>query len=267
MSEQRDPVQAMVDAMLASEEPKPEAAAAKADEDGGGEEQGSVVEQAASPEAEGKEERLVPFSELNKEIAGKAKLRAERRELRDEVSRLKAELESLKGGNLPDVDDFETAEEYEEALKKHEAASKTAANPTFVQARDTLFEQKEDWSDAPDDWFETISDNTLPFTEDFVVLVSDLENGAKVLYELARNRDALNKIVGKRTEAMRIRELERFEKSLGVPEANSMAVSTPKQKPVVSAIDPVGGGSKGRTSLESLSVEDHLAAVRSRSRF
>jgi hypothetical protein len=180
MSEQHDPVQSMVDAMLASEEAKSDAPTQAVVEDGdrASEDDGlQKADEGTSAEVEEEKERLVPASDLSKEIAGRAKLRAERRQLREENAKLKAELESLKGNKVPDVDDFETAEEYEEALKKHEQQVSQPVSVTFVEARTTLLEQKDDWDDAPEDWMEVVSDNALPFTEKFIIEVSDLENG------------------------------------------------------------------------------------------
>lgn len=260
MSEEKDPIQALEDAIGCKEEETSKAA----------DEQEAVVEEpeVEEPAAGEDEPELIPKSDLEKEIQGKVKLRQQRRELREENARLKAELESLKGKPEPKLEDFDTVEDFEAAMETHGKVEQ--GNPAFDVAKSTLIDMAEE--SAPEDWYEVVSrepkDGGVPFTEEMIILLADFDDGANVMYELAKRPDEYAKIESKLSQAMKIRALERFADSLNAVDdepatGNRMAAGQTVRKPKVAAIDPVGGGTRGSPKLESMGIEDHIKAVRS----
>jgi hypothetical protein len=256
----------MVEAMSASEAPE------KAPEVELNAEQKEVPEQEVVDDSDNDE--FVPKSDYKKEIAGRAKLREQRRQLRSQVEELQAEVAKLKGGDkAPDILDYEDVEEYDAALKKHEQQKANSNIPdVVVQARAILLDQHDEWADAPEDWLEVVSRDGLPYNAEMLAMFADLDNGAEVMYSLANDEKALAKIISKISPVKRGLALDEYAKGLTKAEpeeagTNEMATLTRQQKPSVSAIAPVGGGSKGKTSIESWSIEDHIAAARKTSSF
>ena len=273
----KDPIQEMVNAMISAEENqdaepvKEESQAEETDV----EETGEAVEESEVAEPDD-DKPVFTKKQWDREISDKVKLRHQRKELREENAKLKAELESLKKPKAPDIDDFDDPEDFEKALEQYEKQEKgkPVSDASFEVAKSAILEQHSDWEDAPEDWNEvvtrSVADGGVPFTIEMVKMLADLDNGAQVMYHLATNKDEFNKVNSKLTDAARIRQLEKLSESLQggtvpVKEDNKMNLTRPQK--TVAAIDPVGGGNKGGSSLESLSVADHLAALRTRPRF
>jgi len=266
MSEAKDPVEAMVEAMSASEAPE------KALEVEPKAEQKEVPEQEVVDDSDNDE--FVPKSDYKKEIAGRAKLREQRRQLRSQVEELQAEVAKLKGGDkAPDILDYEDVDEYDEALKKHEEQKvKSNVPEVVVRARAILLDQHDEWTDAPSDWLDVVSRDDLPYGAGMLAMFADLDNGAEVMYSLANDEKALAKIMSKISDVNRGLALKDYAKGLTKAEpeeagTNEMTALTRQQKHSVSAIAPVGGGARGKASIESWSIEDHMAAGRKTSSF
>jgi hypothetical protein len=269
MSDEKDPVLAL-EAAMGSTEPSPEEEVKEEEVEVEADPEEQPEEE--TPEVESKEEELVSKDELEKEIKGRVKLRGKLRDAKQRIAELESELHSLKQPDGPRLEDFETIEDYEAAVS---AAQNAGATPVeFVAARDSILEQHEDWDDAPEDWMEVVSrdpkDGGVPFSEDMIIMVADLDEPASVMYELAKNPEAYARISGKRSKEMKALALKEFANSLDARQpaasANRMSGQLTK-KPKVAPIDPVGGGSRGQTSIDSLDVADHIKIVRSSNRF
>lgn len=280
MSDSKDPVQAMVDAMLESEkevtptEVTDEVAEEKAETtEEQTEESDKETEESPEETEESQDENdTVSKSQYEKEIKGKVKLRAKLREAKEEAAKLKAELESLKKPKEPSFDDYENVEDYEVALEKYEKERKEVSPPQELNiARETLIEQHDDWSEAPSDWYDVVSkdpkDGGVPFNAEMLAMLADLPNGAEVMYSLAQDREAFDGIVSKLSPVMRARQLERYADSLKPAPSNNAMQGKQPHKPTVKAIDPVGGGTRSTPKLETMDVGDHIKLVQSRGRF
>lgn len=208
-------------------------------------------------------------SKIKDRLEAKAfKLREQKRGLKSENAQLRAELEALKAQKSePNILDYEDEAEYQSAVESYEQSKASVQPSDFVLARaqDTLKEQVEEWDEAPSDWLDVVSDGSLPFDKEMLMLLADIDNGAEVMYSLAKDKEALNNIASKLSQVKRDKALNDYIDSLSVQDkgasVNQMAGNR-TQKPTVSAISPVGGGSKGKSSLESMSVADHMAAAR-----
>jgi len=265
MSDTKDAIDLMVEAMDAANPPS------EAPDNTG---QAAEVKEVTAEEHPDSDDGSTGKDITSKLEAKAFKLREQKRQLKEQNAALQAELAALKGkSEKPDILDYENEEDYDKALKQHEEQSKSVSQTDVVlqRATDTLLEQHEEWESAPEDWMKVVSDNRLPYDREMLAMFADLENGAEVMYALAKDDEALAKIMSKISTVNRGLALGEFAKSLSKASVsdegqNAMNINQPR-RPGVSVINPVGGGSGKKASLESWSIEDHMNAGRQTNAF
>lgn len=200
----------------------------------------------------------------DKDVRGKIKLRQERKANREEIAALRQKIASLENSNVPDFADYgDDLDAYAEALEKHSSQAPVAVDAAFDNAKSALIDMAED-GDAPSDWMDVVTQDDVPFTEDIIIAIADLDNGHTVMYELAKKKDLLVSILNKRDPMMRALALRDFASGLSSKRgSNRMDGFGNDSRAAVSAIDPIGGTQRGRSNLDSLSVADHMKAIRS----
>ena len=265
MSETKDAIDLMVEAMDAANPP--------ANTDG---DEGQTVEvEKVKAEEHPDSDEGDSGKDITQKLQDKAyKLREQKRQLKEQNAILAAELAELRGkAEKPDILDYENEEDFDKALKKHDEQSKGAKTVDVVleRAKAAIYEQHDEWDDAPEDWAEVVTDNKLPYDREMLAMFADLENGAEVMYALAKDEKALARIVTKISPVKRGLALDEFAKSLSTAsvsdESQNVMNTNRTRKPGVSVINPVGGGSGKKASLESWSIEDHMNAGRNVSAF
>lgn len=200
----------------------------------------------------------------DKDVRGKIKLRQERKANRDEIAALRQKIASLENSNVPDFADYgDDLDAYAEALEKHSSQAPVKVDTAFDNAKSALIDMAED-GDVPSDWMDVVTQDDVPFTEDIIIAMADLDNGHTVMYELAKKKDLLVSILNKRDPMMRALALRDFASGLSSKRRdNRMDGFGNDSRASVSAIDPIGGTQRGRSNLDSLSVADHMKAIRS----
>ena len=199
----------------------------------------------------------------DKDVRGKIKLRQERKANRDEIASLRQKIASLENSEVPDFADYgDDLDAYAEALEKHSSRAVTKVDTAFDNAKSALIDMAED-NDAPSDWIDVVTKDDVPFTEDIIIAMADLDNGHAVMYELAKKKEVLVSILNKRDPMMRALALRDFASGLSSKRYGNRMGGFGNERQNVSAIDPVGGTPRGRSNLDSLSVADHMKAIRS----
>lgn len=147
----------------------------------------------------------------------------------------------------PKLEDFNYDESaYQAALFQHvkDEAAKVAREELQQertrekeQAKKQTFKQREtDFAKANPDYIELTRDPSLPLTRDVIELATESEQGAEILYYLAKNREIAERIAELPPVAA-AREIGRIEAKLEKPLA-PQAPSVPKAPPVSKAPPP-----------------------------
>lgn len=182
------------------------------------------------------------------------KEREKKRQLRRENAELKAKLSALKS-DAPNIDDFEDYDEYLAEKEKYESAApaQPATPLEFQEAVEDLWEQAEDWDAKPQDFEEKVKSKDFPVSQELVMLIADMDNGAEMLYHLATNPEDFKRVAGKRTPELKAIALDRLSSRLS---AASVSKTNIQKKGV---IDPVGGSSGGRSKpFEKMSEREYI---------
>jgi chemotaxis protein histidine kinase CheA len=260
---------------------------------------------AISPKEETKKEEPKPAeeTEAEKEAKGVQKrineLTRVRREAERERDALKAELEALKkpvektsgdktSGDKPKMEDFETLDEYNEAMidfKTAEALEKQKVQQ--VKQTEKQAEQAEhaakvarlkEASAKYPDFKETVIDKTgdeLPISENMAKIILDIDEEtvtpADVLYYLAQNPDESRKIYSM-PDAAAARAIGKIEAKLETAAKKESASAAPEAKPAKKEtkapdpIKPLSGVSGDSTDPSKMSDDQWLAYERERLR-
>lgn len=160
-----------------------------------------------------------------------------------------------KGDGRPKADDFETHEEYVEELaawradqrwKENEAKARESQVKSEHQRKVEAYQQKveklkEEIEDY-DDVMESVDDVRVPVAVQQLLLES--ENGHELTYELAKNREELERICGLSPLAA-ARALGAFEASLAKKAQSTKQIKTTKAPPPLNPVGSKGAAAKG----------------------
>lgn len=200
-----------------------------------------------TPSSEETEKEVEPKSETQNHSRYQKridKLVKQREEAEREKARLEDELnfyKSKESTNLNEDEkeisplDFDTYEEYEEALnkantksqsKKEEAPKET--DRTFESAARKLEDVFDDAREKYTDFDNVIKNPNIPITKDMVIALSELENAGDVAYFLATNEE----------KAKEISQLSPYKQAIELAKIESKLNAKPNKK-VSNAPDPI----------------------------
>ena len=278
------------------EEPPPKGKAAEkpAEEPAPGE----TPEQKAAEEAAAKaeEEKAKPTG-AEKRIN---RLTAEKRSLEDQVHNLRGQIEAGKKpddfdpaaiaqraaeeAKKPIADDFETTEQYLEALTDFKAGERfkqlqaEEAQEAEQQEQREIFEafgERQDKVRAAHDDYDEVVGGNLQIPQSALLAIIELDNGPEVAYHLAKNPELPKKLMDL-SPLKAVAEIGRLSAILATPAqeaANPPALRTPEQeagkppapkKPASGApppITPVGGGTtKTDVPLDEMEYQEYRRA-------
>ncbi len=136
------------------------------------------------------------------------------------------------------------------------------------QAKKQTFRQREtDFAKANSDYLTLTRDPSLPFTRGLLELVSESEKGPDLLYHLAKNRDAAERIAGLSPVAA-AREIGRleamFEKPVPAPAPKPAISKAPPPPPKIEATDSTPRVSTTSAESDKLSDDEWVKAERAR---
>ncbi len=221
------------------------------------------------------------------------RLTAEKRSLEDEVHNLRGQVEAgkkpaelaVEEAKKPVAEDFETTEEYLEALtdfkaderfKKNQAEEAQKAEQQEQQEVFEAFGERQDKARAAhDDYDEVVGGGNLQIPQSALLAIIELDNGPDVAYHLAKNPELPKKLMDL-SPLKAVAEIGRLSAILATPAqeaANPPAHRTPEQeagkppapkKPASGApppITPVGGSTtKTDVPMDEMSMVDYNRA-------
>lgn len=128
----------------------------------------------------------------------------------------------------PNRDDYDTDEEYEDALFDWRDAVKTKATPETEEAElpPIVKEFESELEELADDAVLAVMDDDWPCTKEMTDYIMASENRAKLAYHLATHTDIAEKIT-KMSPILAARELAKVEESLGSSNDNSVTTLPP----------------------------------------
>ena len=248
-------------------------------------------EQKAAKEAAAKaEEEKAKPSGAEKRIN---RLTAEKRSLEDQVHNLKGQVEAGKKpaepaaeeAKKPIAEDFETTEEFIEAMSDFKADERFKQNQAEEAQEAELQEQRETFEAfgerqdearaAHADYDEVVGGGNLQIPQSALLAIIELDNGPEVAYHLAKNPELPKKLMDL-SPLKAVAEIGRLSAILAAPAqeaANPPALRTPEQeagkppapkKPASGApppITPVGGGTtKTDVPLDQMEYQEYRRA-------
>ncbi len=184
----------------------------------------------------------------------------ENKKLKEELERLKAERAKAYALKEPSVDDFDSYEEYQEALDRYEAKQdETKEEPVDESApsldTELLHDVLEEGAEKYDDFNELTMAKDLPLTADILDDVIGSENAADIIYYLAKNKEETKDIAGmsdkERTKALLRIELGLEDKTINVGAKKKVSSKAPEP------ITPIEGGTERPVNLEEASFEEY----------
>jgi hypothetical protein len=170
----------------------------------------------------------------------------------------------------PTLDDYQTYDDYVEALTEYKAAeiinrrdSEAAAKKEKEELAVKQKEVEQSWEDKIDALDESYDDfdevmakhqNTL-FRQDLIQAIRESDHGPQVQYHLAKNPDLLNKLNAKTISSFGIyKEISKIESELGNLKKPAAKVSKSSEP-----ITPVKGMTKTAPKLENLDTHSYIA--------
>lgn len=232
------------------EEPQPEGAVVESTFDTG-DDQGQKKEETAP---KGEEQKPKPTRRQRRN----QKQQNDNKALREENERLKKELsgsDSKSNADDINIDDYETYDEYLEALgNAEEKGSKKETKEETPYDQEDLSMVIQDGAEAYDDFEELTRDPKLALTEAVLADVLESEQATDVIYHLAQNQEKTLEIA-QMTPRARLKALAKIELELETkPNVVKKKVSSAPDP-----ITPVNGNSSRPASLDddNLSYEDH----------
>jgi len=232
----------------------------------------SQVEETAKgekPEEEGAKEVPAPKKLEKKSRAQRRieRLAREKRELEARIRELTAKKdepkeEPEKAGEEPNIDDYETFEEYEKALaeiekkKNTEEPTETEPNPDTMTTitKEDVQDILRDGSEKYDDFKEKVMHKDVPITEEILELAIDSEIGDEILYYLANNIEEAKEIAALDTKHL-AKEIGKIEAKL--EEKKSTAPKPKLKTEAPEPITPVEGAAAKARDPEEMSVEEY----------
>ncbi len=184
----------------------------------------------------------------------------ENKKLKEELERLKAERAKAYALKEPSVDDFDSYEEYQEALDRYEAKQdepKEEPVDESAPSLDTelLHDVLEEGAEKYDDFNELTMAKDLPLTADILDDVIGSENAADIIYYLAKNKEETKDIAGmsdkERTKALLRIELGLEDVTINVGAKKKVSSKAPEP------ITPIEGGTERPVNLEEASFEEY----------
>jgi len=181
----------------------------------------------------------------------------------------------------PDENDYESWEEYLDAMADYRSASKQAQQQTQKKAAQNdedrerqrysqaVDDAKDDMSESFDDarqryadFDEKIGADGVPFTEEVVIALAETDNPGELAYHLANNREELHRIatLSPRAQAMAIGRLEA--KMAGKPAAAKAANKKTTNAP--DPFDPLKGSDVSQKSLADMDFAEYDQAMNQR---
>ncbi|KKN66896.1 hypothetical protein LCGC14_0466710 [marine sediment metagenome] len=247
-------------------------------------------EQKAAKEAAAKaEEEKAKPSGAEKRIN---RLTAEKRSLEDQVHNLRGQIEAgtkdetaVGEAKKPLAEDFETTEEFIEAMsdfkaderfKKNQAEEAQKAEQQEQQEVFEAFGERQDKARAAhEDYDEVVGGGNLQIPQSALLAIIELDNGPEVAYHLAKNPELPKKLMDL-SPLKAVAEIGRLSAILATPvqeAANPPALRTPEQeagkppapkKPASGApppITPVGGSTtKTDVPLDQMEYQEYRRA-------
>lgn len=232
--------------------------------------------QESKPEKEAKEE--APKEEKpQKKSRAQRKIERQNQEIRD----LKQENEKLakqeskpkkvkEEVSEPNAEDFETYEEYEEALashKKQAVVEEPEKDKPQPKEDKRIANMREDGAEDYEDFNEKVSDPQLPLTQTMLNEALDTESPQDIVYYLASNKDITKKIASM-SEDKQKREILKIEVLLEQKEKEPKKEDKVRVSKAPEPINPLNGGTETvRTpeTAESYSEYENLRAKQNRS--
>jgi len=264
-----------------SSEVKDEKAEAKSEPDEGTEEKSTenddaeenkIPKEAAkaateSDESEDDEKPKKPSSHKNRVKRLSEKLTAREQEIeywKQEALKAKGSKESDKPENIesndinegkPNADDFETHEDYIEALtdwKVDDRMAKRDVKTKEAQLKNdydskmkTHFERVEKFASKTDDWEDVITDiNDIKMPLSIQQLLVESDNGPELMYELAKNRDEFERICSL-SPLSAAKAIGKFESKVIRSEETTTTKESIKTTKAPKPLKPVGKSSTG----------------------
>lgn len=160
-----------------------------------------------------------------------------------QIAELKEKLSAKTAASRPKREDFESEEQYEDAVfdwrkesdsYKSEEKPKQESNPRLDEARARFEKSEEDYAQANPDYDEDIKTLVWPQNQTGVYvahMIAGLENGPQVLHELSKDLDLQDDIF-KRTPEVAAQKIQRVARDLAKPKV-------PEPKPKKELPDPI----------------------------
>ncbi len=229
--------------------------------------QAEVVEGQENQEENNTEGEIVERRKLSgnrRKIAKLEKALAEKDALIAEFAKSKTPQDSQK----PTIDDYQTYDDYVEALTEYKASeilskrdSEAAAKRENEELATKQREVEQSWEDKIDSLDENYDDfdevmgkyQTTLFRNDLIQAVRESDLGPQVQYHLAKNPDLLNKLNSKTISPFAIyKEIAKIESQL----LSKPAVRVSKSS---EPITPVKGSSRSSVNLATLDTDSYMA--------
>ena len=210
-----------------------------------------------------------------------SKITREREESRREAEALRKELEELKGSKSegkaegtaePKEDDYDTYDEYVDALDVYDGKQQVAAEPKkepVVESKkaDAAPEMTQSQQDAmsvlkervgaaeslPEDFNEVALNESVPITNEMIEALAECDDPTKVMYHLGQNAELAGEIASG-SPAQQAREIAKLDFSVDVKPAKPI-----QQSKAPDPIEPVRGVDAQQKSIDDMPFEEYEA--------
>lgn len=166
-----------------------------------------------------------------------------------------------KATGKPNADDFASVEEYHEALTdwkvdqkltaRDTEAKKTQLKTEHQKSVDAHVKRVEEFKENHEDFDSLMEDvDDIPMSAAIQTAILESENGAELMYELAKNREEYERIAKLPSFAAQSRELGKFEARLEKAEPTEAKLKTTKAPTPIRPVSAKSAGSGKKTIFD-----------------
>ncbi len=177
-----------------------------------------------------------------------------------ENQRLRNEIENLKRGEEPLLEDFDDPDDFEKAhkvWKDKEPEKIVDSNPIVDSALKDIQLSAEMWEEKPDNYNDLISKGDFDLNERMVIAISELNDPAQFIYYLANHPEEASKLARIKTESRLVNQIDQMVDEISAP-------PEPESKKLTEADDPINplagnDAAKPNKSLSEMSQAEYNA--------
>lgn len=233
------------------------------------------------------EEKPQPTSRVQKRIDRLTREKYQLKRDLEELNEVKRELAELKARTRadgskpaddaePNIELYDTYDEYQAAMDKYEAAKKddaaakhdnkhAAKHDDNDQLQNAINEIQDGYDEARakySDFDDTVMQNDLAISKAMIMVIAETEDPTEVLYHLGKHKDDAERIASLTPTkiAMEIGKIERSLKSSGSKTQKAKTEKKPTGAP--EPIDPISGSSAVKSKLSDARSQQEYASIR-----